>query len=688
MTNPNHTPLVSVGIPTYNRAESLKKTIASVINQTYSNLEIIISDNASTDSTQQVCEEFCQLDPRITYIRQPKNFGANNNFKFVLDQAEGEYFMWLGDDDQISNNFVEECLLFLIQNSDFQLCCGHAKYISNSEKMRMGEEINLENEDFRLRVTNYFNVVQYNGSFYGIYRRFLLLNLREILGQNIFAGDWIFLACLSIMGKVKSIDTCYIFRKDHEKEIKDYKRIISSYNIPERLYPYQYIAINFLKVLLKSRLEFRQISLKQKLKLSFRVLKILFVRFHHTGNFSRWTFLVLKKIASYYSYGYYLLILFCSWSSDFILSLTYTLKHLPEFTDCLSFAKAHNSLPTIAIFSPVNPIKSGVSDYTEELVLYLSHYYNIFIFIDSGYTPKFKPLGNISIVNYKLFEILSKKVEFKRVIYQVGHNKYHNYMFRFINRRKNDIIILHDGININGKCLTRRSNHLLVAHNRYAFNQIPYKYGSIGSCIVPMLVKHYNLSFNKDELRKSLNLENKFVFLCFGIIDSSKLIYEIINAFIFNYLNDKEHILLIIGHQINDERVIEFMQKDKYRNILLKIGLPKSDLYHHINASDVCLNLRSGTRGETSSSLMRVMSCGIPVVVSDTGSFSELPDNIVYKICANPDTQQLSLTLRYCCSNIDSLRRQADNALEYINSNHSPEKVVFEYSKLIQLKHK
>jgi glycosyltransferase involved in cell wall biosynthesis len=86
-------PLVSVGLPTFNRALSLGCAIQSVLSQDYPNLELIISDNASTDSTQLICVDFSKRDGRVRYIRQPTNQGAGANFRTVLTEASGQYFM-------------------------------------------------------------------------------------------------------------------------------------------------------------------------------------------------------------------------------------------------------------------------------------------------------------------------------------------------------------------------------------------------------------------------------------------------------------------------------------------------------------------------------------------------------------------------------------------------------------------
>lgn len=102
--------LISVGIPTYNRPEGLKRTLNCITNQTYKNLEIIVSDNCSPNpEVERVVEKFLVTDPRIIYYKQKENIGAANNFKFVLAKATGEYFMWAADDDEWENNFVERC---------------------------------------------------------------------------------------------------------------------------------------------------------------------------------------------------------------------------------------------------------------------------------------------------------------------------------------------------------------------------------------------------------------------------------------------------------------------------------------------------------------------------------------------------------------------------------------------------
>jgi glycosyltransferase involved in cell wall biosynthesis len=102
-------PLVTIGMPTYNRANGyLREALDSALAQTYPNLEIVVSDNGSTDNTESVVRSYA--DPRIRYFRQQPPVTPNDNFNFCLQQANGVYFLMLHDDDKIDADFVETCM--------------------------------------------------------------------------------------------------------------------------------------------------------------------------------------------------------------------------------------------------------------------------------------------------------------------------------------------------------------------------------------------------------------------------------------------------------------------------------------------------------------------------------------------------------------------------------------------------
>lgn len=105
------TPLVSIGIPTYNRPEGLRQTLAAMRGQTWRNLEIIVSDNASPNpQVEALGRAAAAEDPRVRYVRQSRNLGPAANFRFVLEAATGEFFLWAADDDAWEPFFIQRCV--------------------------------------------------------------------------------------------------------------------------------------------------------------------------------------------------------------------------------------------------------------------------------------------------------------------------------------------------------------------------------------------------------------------------------------------------------------------------------------------------------------------------------------------------------------------------------------------------
>jgi len=103
-------PKVSIGMPVYNAEKYLGDAIDALLMQTYSDFEIIISDNASTDGTASMCKQYAGKDSRITFVQQSKNIGSIQNFQYVLDRAVGEYFMWAAADDRRHKDFIKLAL--------------------------------------------------------------------------------------------------------------------------------------------------------------------------------------------------------------------------------------------------------------------------------------------------------------------------------------------------------------------------------------------------------------------------------------------------------------------------------------------------------------------------------------------------------------------------------------------------
>lgn len=202
-------PLVSIGLPTYNRAATLGRAIESALNQDYQNIELLISDNASTDETEAICLDAARHDNRVKYLRQQTNQGATANFREVLRQSGGEFFMWLADDDWLDQSYVGRCVQVLLERPDYSLVCGKARYFREGKFVHDGDAIDLLQDWGSDRVLAYYEQAGANGAFYGLMRRTQLLRVPI---RNTLGGDWLLIAAIAFIGKIKTLPDVYANR--------------------------------------------------------------------------------------------------------------------------------------------------------------------------------------------------------------------------------------------------------------------------------------------------------------------------------------------------------------------------------------------------------------------------------------------------------------------------------------------
>ncbi|NUT34664.1 MAG: glycosyltransferase family 2 protein [Hamadaea sp.] len=107
---PSSDTLISVCLPVRNGASRLASVVRSIQDQQHTAFELIISDNASTDGTQELCRDLAAQDGRIRYVRQPENIGLLNNFISAMSHARGDFFRWVGDDDWLAPHCLSSCL--------------------------------------------------------------------------------------------------------------------------------------------------------------------------------------------------------------------------------------------------------------------------------------------------------------------------------------------------------------------------------------------------------------------------------------------------------------------------------------------------------------------------------------------------------------------------------------------------
>ena len=192
---------VSIALPVYNGEQYIKEALDSILNQTYKNFELIISDNASTDGTEAICREYAAKDARIRYFRQDENIGSGPNFHFAWEQSEGEYFKWSAHDDVIAPKFLETCIDALDKNPDAVLCYPRVKVIDKDSKYVEDHDIETQTRDEN-PIKRFSSLMLAKGhrcnEVFGLIRQSELIHTEGI--GNYAVSDRILLAQLALRG--------------------------------------------------------------------------------------------------------------------------------------------------------------------------------------------------------------------------------------------------------------------------------------------------------------------------------------------------------------------------------------------------------------------------------------------------------------------------------------------------------
>ncbi len=200
--------LATIAIPTFNRAELLKRAVASAQAQDYHSVEILIVDNASEDATKEVCQALAAEDVRIRYMRQPRNVGPTRNFETGLESARGQYFMWLSDDDWITPNYVRRCVGEL-ENGSHVIVVGRDHWHFRDNAVAEPIVTALEPEP-AARMLNYLRMVSSNAATYGLSRT------QDLRSQLPFprrvAGDWVWVLAMLSKGTLGVAVDAHLYR--------------------------------------------------------------------------------------------------------------------------------------------------------------------------------------------------------------------------------------------------------------------------------------------------------------------------------------------------------------------------------------------------------------------------------------------------------------------------------------------
>jgi len=219
----NRVPRVSIGLAVYNGEPYLREAIDSILAQTYKDFELIISDNASTDATADICKEYAARDPRIRYSRNPTNIGGANNENLTFKLARGQYFRWAAHDDVCAPTLIERCVEVLDKHPEVVLC--HCAMVSIDESgKQMG--VSDERQGTAARPHQRFSELSYRRytmtAIYGVIRSEVLRRTR--LMQNYTSSDRVLLCELALYGPFIQVPEPLFYKRFHSGNVyKDWR---------------------------------------------------------------------------------------------------------------------------------------------------------------------------------------------------------------------------------------------------------------------------------------------------------------------------------------------------------------------------------------------------------------------------------------------------------------------------------
>lgn len=395
----------------------------------------------------------------------------------------------------------------------------------------------------------------------------------------------------------------------------------------------------------------------------------------------------------------------------------------------------------IAYFTPLNPVKSGISDYSEELLPILKNSLDIDIFIDNGYSPINKGIANFfDIYSHKHFEKMNKNKKYDLCLYQMGNSKYHAYMLKYLLKYPG-LMVLHD-LTLSGlilyffnkdglfnrdkflKCIFRNHGYIkytkikkILEKNKpidnydlsqnfakvfldfsiltLVHNQFSKKFleNQVSFCKI-WTTKHQGIPYEFDyETKKKLkaknNIYDEIVISAFGRITFTKRIDVLLKAFskLVNEMNIKNVKLFLVGELQDDVRqqILGIIKKEKLEDVTTITGyVGKDEFNKYLEITDVCVNLRFPTSGETSGTLVKALSYGIPVITTNYAQYREYPDSCCWKLDLGIDEINLLSEYLFELVTNENIRKiMSRNAYDYAKITNNINETVNDYLRAI-----
>ena len=399
----------------------------------------------------------------------------------------------------------------------------------------------------------------------------------------------------------------------------------------------------------------------------------------------------------------------------------------------------------VAYFSPLNPIRSGISDYSEDLIPYLSNHFEVDIYVPDGVEPSNSYiLNNYNIFSHSKFQRKYDGGEYDALIYHMGnnyngHKEIYEFMIRYpgivvlhdyslhhffaektisrgyVDEYKEEVLYSHgeEGLRVVEEFLAGKGEPLwenrslqfpmnlrvldraagIIVHSEFAKRFIektaPYVPVEVIPIPTPNISEPEQLEQEKINARQELCIDpTAYVISSLGFANYTKRIDKVLLA--ISKIKDKYPNVIsnlkyyIVGEIAQSYKLEDMIRKHGLQDNIVCIGYVNiNDFDKYIMASDVCMNLRYPTQGENSASLVKILGRGKPVVATDIGTFSEFPDDLVFKIGhGDSEVDELTDSVLRLYNGKESFN--VHHCLGYVKNNHELSKVAKGYADLIE----
>lgn len=377
----------------------------------------------------------------------------------------------------------------------------------------------------------------------------------------------------------------------------------------------------------------------------------------------------------------------------------------------------------IAYFSPLPPATSGIADYSAELLPHLDERADVTLFVDS--TVPVDPLlaDSFTIEDVGSFE--ARRHEFDVALYQMGNDAaFHGHIYQML-RRASGIVVAHETVfyhllrqitverndfetfrlmaqdlygPADADCALRDASEWyrhrytfpalmpvlinargVIVHSRYAREQVRRRRPDLPVAVVPhhlSLPARFCDDVDRDAIRQELGLQKRFVIGSFGFMTADKRPAVLLRAFAQFRQHHPEAVCCIVGQQTPGLDLVQLTEDMGLPDHAVHVTgrVPMEELLQYMVATDVAVNLRYPTQGETSGTLIRLLGLGVPTLVSDVGSFSEFPEDVCIKVPVDGVEHELLVAVLRGLAASEALRQAVSTrAQEYARAHHSLE---------------